>query len=298
MKRISCLFSSLLLLLFSQLSLASTLTGSTLWKIEKQVGSKQVSNYVFGTVHLPDLRVANFPLSLQSSLDQVNTIVLEVILDPETMQQLAQRMQAKSGRGIDSILTQQQLEKLQTALVKRNLSINTVKHLKPWLIATQLMLPAHSAANASLTLEMQLSEYANARNAKLAQLESADEQLDLFDTLPESEQIELLMSSVNSLDKVDDLTEVLMQAYLQGNLEKIIEMNDKLSAEEKNPRLQDLMTKLVQKRNQLMFQRMQKYIQKGHTMIAVGALHLAGEEGLLNLLQQQGWTVTPLPMKW
>ncbi|HET8704878.1 MAG TPA: TraB/GumN family protein, partial [Pseudomonadales bacterium] len=90
----------------------------------------------------------------------------------------------------------------------------------------------------------------------------------------------------------------LMQAYLQGNLDKILQISDQLSAEEKNQHLQALMDRLVQKRNHLMFERMQTYLKKGGAMVAVGALHLAGNEGLLNLLHQQGWRITPIPLQW
>ncbi|HET8706176.1 MAG TPA: TraB/GumN family protein, partial [Pseudomonadales bacterium] len=198
MKRICALFFGLFFVSLSQLAGAEGFSGSTLWKIEKQIGGRQTTNYVFGTVHLPDSRVGRFPSNLESSLSQVNTVVLEVILDPETMKKIGRRMQADRNRSIDAVLTPEQLKKLNAALNKRGLTMEAVKPLKPWLIATQLMLPPRSSDVISPPLEMQLSTYAASHKAALAQLETADEQLDLFDTLPESDQVELLMSSVNT----------------------------------------------------------------------------------------------------
>jgi uncharacterized protein YbaP (TraB family) len=43
-----------------------------------------------------------------------------------------------------------------------------------------------------------------------------------------------------------------------------------------------------------MAERMRQYLQQGNAFVAVGALHLPGEEGLLNLLEQQGYTVRRL----
>jgi len=277
---------------------ANALSGSTLWRLEKKVSDRTLVNYVFGTVHLPDPRVASFPAPLQSSLKQVDAIVLEVILDKAAISKMGQRMLAAPGRSVDTLLTETQLQKLRQALAQRQVSVEAVKHLKPWLIATQLMLPARSPASASATLEMQLSQYASLHKAKLAQLETVDEQLDLFDKLTEADQIEMLMSATNNFDQVDKFTEALMQAYLRGDLEQLQQISDKISAEESNPRLRALMTRLVDDRNRLMLDRMQGFINKGNAMIAVGALHLAGKNGLLQSLEQQGWILKPVPMVW
>lgn len=298
MKRFFSPVVALLFIFVTSSVWADALSGSTLWRLEKKVSDRTLVNYVFGTVHLPDPRVASFPAPLQSSLEQVDTIVLEVILDKTAMSKMGQRMVARPGRGVDALLTEQQMQKLRQALAQRQVSVEAVKHLKPWLIATQLMLPARSPAGASATLEMQLSQYANLHKATLAQLETVDEQLDLFDRLTEADQIDMLMSAANNFDQVEKFTEALMQAYLRGDLEQLQQISDKISVEESNPRLRALMTRLVDDRNRLMLDRMQVFINKGNAMIAVGALHLAGRTGLLNSLEQQGWTLKSVPMVW
>ncbi len=297
------LIVSALIFFAPQTLFAEVWSGSTLWKIEKdtdagKIGAKKITNYVFGTVHLPDARVSQFPENLDASLNQVHTIVLEVILNQQAMQEMAGRTHMNSGKTIESLLTSADVLKLKQTLNKRMISYDAIKSFKPWLIASQLMLPSNYGKKITPSIELQLEAIADSRNIQLGQLETVDEQLDLFDKLASRDQVDMLLSTLDMFDQVDDLTESLMQAYLQGDLIKLFEMNDKLNADEKNPHLRELMVELIQHRNQRMFQRMQKYIMKGDAMIAVGALHLPGDAGILNLLHQAGWKLTPVTMKW
>lgn len=292
------LIISALIFFEPQALFAEVWSGSTLWKIEKDVDAKKITNYVFGTVHLPDSRVSQFPENLNASLNQVRTIVLEIILNQQAMQQMAARTHMTTGKTIESLLTPADVLKLKQTLNKRMVPYDAIKSFKPWLIASQLMLPANDGKNITPGIELQLETIASAKNIQLGQLETVDEQLDLFDKLASKDQVDMLLSTLEMFDQVDDLTETLMQAYLQGNLLKLYEMNDKLNADEKNVHLRALMVELIQHRNQRMFQRMQKYISKGDAMIAVGALHLPGDAGILNLLHQTGWKLTPVTMTW
>jgi hypothetical protein len=84
--------------------------------------------------------------------------------------------------------------------------------------------------------------------------------------------------------------EKLRQAWLARDLVQLEKVgNEQLP--DNNPAAKRLMDSLLDKRNHKMLQRMQPRLKEGRAFIAVGALHLAGQRGLLNLLSEQGYTV-------
>ena len=83
----------------------------------------------------------------------------------------------------------------------------------------------------------------------------------------------------------------MLNAYLSGDLKKLVAIAN--SQQPGDKRLAKLInTKLIYERNQRMFNRMLNHLQAGNTFVAVGALHLPGEMGLLNKLRMAGYTVT------
>ncbi|RLA01854.1 MAG: TraB/GumN family protein, partial [Gammaproteobacteria bacterium] len=122
-------------------------------------------------------------------------------------------------------------------------------------------------------------------------LETIREQLDLFDTMPESDQVILLRDAVDNLSELDAMNAELLAVYKQRDIEGLLALNE-VSMQTGDQRLaKDFQKRVIDDRNHLMAERMQQYLQQGKAFVAVGALHLPGEEGLLNLLEQQGYTV-------
>jgi len=122
-------------------------------------------------------------------------------------------------------------------------------------------------------------------------LETIREQLDLFDSMPESDQVILLRDAVDNLSELDAMNAELLAVYKQRDIEGLLALNE-VSMQTGDQRLaKDFQKRVIDDRNHRMAERMQQYLQQGKVFVAVGALHLPGEEGLLNLLEQQGYTV-------
>ena len=83
----------------------------------------------------------------------------------------------------------------------------------------------------------------------------------------------------------------LLTAWKQRDLARLVEINEAELAVGGEQFAADFQNRLVVHRNHLMAERMQPYLKQGKAFIAVGALHLPGETGLLNLLEQRGYTV-------
>lgn len=124
----------------------------------------------------------------------------------------------------------------------------------------------------------------------LAEFEGAEQQLAIFDSLPEAEQRDLLASVIRSAPAAREETRKLQQAWLRGDVQTLEALDhDGLLAD---PELRDA---LLVRRNAAWTKALMQRLQGGdRPLVAVGALHLVGKDGLVARLQAQGYRVTRL----
>jgi uncharacterized protein len=130
------------------------------------------------------------------------------------------------------------------------------------------------------------------QDKKVYGLETIQEQLALFDSMPEVDQVTLLKDALDRFPELDALHAELLAVYRQRDLDGLLAIN-KASMQTGDVRFAcEFQRRVIDERNHRMAERMQPYLQQGKAFVAVGALHLPGDEGLLNLLEQQGYTVS------
>jgi hypothetical protein len=135
-------------------------------------------------------------------------------------------------------------------------------------------------------MDVYLYKYAKSKGKKTTGLETMDEQQAVFDLFT----IEQVVEAIEDYEKGEDVSyEDYIRVYQSSNLEKLQELNK--MEEAKNEKF---MKALLQDRNKVMSDRMPKFMKEASTLFAVGAGHLAGEEGLLTMLEGKGFTVSPI----
>jgi len=140
-------------------------------------------------------------------------------------------------------------------------------------------------------LDLVLYQRAQSLKKEVAGLETIREQMDLFDTLSEDEQINLLRDALNNLDQLPTIFQALLDHYLKQDLQGLVEINQQLldsSASELADRFQ---VKAVDERNFRMVERLVAPLAQGGAFVAVGALHLPGEQGMLRMLERRGYRI-------
>ncbi|PLY17156.1 MAG: TraB/GumN family protein [Sedimenticola sp.] len=277
------------LLLFS-ISLAVQGEGSgyssgLLFQIHKP-GTEQ--SYLFGTMHSEDRRVLELAKPVLDTLERTRRLVLEMRLDPEAMLTSMTAMILSDGRELQQILGQALYD--ETRIAAENIGIPEValRKFKPWAVATLLSLPT---SNTGLFLDAMLYQEAIAGGMEVIGLENAQEQLAVFEGIPEADQVILLKSTLEHLDQIPDTLDDLLDAYLARDLKKLVDLSNSLQGESDQRVMQAFQQAVVTDRNIRMVQRLIPIIADAPAVIAVGALHLPGDEGLLALLRKQGFTV-------
>ena len=145
---------------------------------------------------------------------------------------------------------------------------------------------------AGMFLDRVLYSEAKHRGIALYGLETAQEQLTVFDHFSMRDQVRMLQETVDNYDKFSHLLEQLTQAYLARDLAQMVALNQKYMQIGDRKLADKLMDSLIYERNLRMVQRMRPRLKDGNAFVAIGALHLPGEKGVLRLLQNRGYTVS------
>jgi uncharacterized protein len=281
---------------------AKTLNGaSRLWKIEKAGTS---TSYLFGTMHLTDPRVIDLTPQAQSAFDSVGTIVIESteILDPnvaaKALQARPDLMMFTDEKTLSSYLDPTQTDLLDKGLKSRGISLAAVNKMKPWLIAGMVSLPACEAQrkkSGASFLDIKLAKDAAAKAKKVLGLETISEQLDAMASLPMELHINGLLDSLALGATIDDVMETMIVLYTEGKIGTIVPFLKTVSGTDSNSKSYgQLEEAMITARNKTMRDRGLPILEKGSAFIAVGALHLPGEHGLIELLRKQGYAVSAI----
>lgn len=273
--------------------------GALLWRIEK---AGIAPSYLFGTMHLSDPRVVQLPAAAGEAFEGAKTIVIETtdILDQSKMMEaMAQRpelMMFTDGTSLFSLLNEADRQAVEKALAARNIPPSSVARMKPWMLATILALPrcelARKAAGEPV-LDAKLAQDALADGKQLGGLETAIDQLEAMASLPMDFHLRGLVETLELGDRVEDVMETMVQLYLNGETAAFWPFFRVALPEQAgiDGGFADFEERLIIARNHTMAQNAVPFIERGAAFIAVGAMHLPGEEGLISLLRQAGFQV-------
>ena len=275
---------SALLLLLSSLAQGQS---SLLWKVDGKNLKK--TSYIFGTIHIIPQKDYFEPVGMVEALERSELYVGELNLTDSSAigLEMMSNMAMKNDTTLDMLLSPQDYKKLDSFFVsKMGMGIELFKSLKPILISTML-LPLTSGEEVT-SYEMELLKKANQKGIPMAGLESVSEQMSFIDQLPYSYQAKELMKVMDGEVKDDDFT-VLIEAYKSQNIDALAEEIKKQT--QSSIAMESI---LLNDRNKNWIPKIEQLIQKQSCFIAVGAGHLGGNVGIIKLLRQKGYTLTPV----
>lgn len=285
---VACLLAVVFLQWFTPLRASEDKNHGLLWELSKP-GIEPA--YLFGTIHSEDPEVLQLPQPVQQAIDRCNTVVLEMLLDAEAMMYSSTAMLMMDGRMLSDIIGKPLFRQTASAIRSRGIQELVLERMKPWAAAVILSMPA---SETGLVLDMMLYQSALEQGKSVHGLETAEEQLNVFEALSEKDQVLLLQDAVENFPALDALHAELLEAYKQRDLAGLMALGEAAMQAGDQQLADEFQQHLVVDRNHRMSDRMQVYLRQGEVFIAVGALHLPGEEGLLKLLEQQGFTVRRL----
>ncbi len=277
------------------------ITKPLLWQIEGRDGAPV---FLFGTMHVADPRLTTLPPVVEAAVDRADALFCELDMDPVNQMReqmaLAGKIMIPPPRTLKDVLSPELYGRVDAYMRKKNHGIGLQPPLtsfKPWLIGVQLLqldLPKGDALDKVL--------YMRAKQAgkQVGGLETTAEQLGVFDSMSEEEQVEGLEESLDKLEEALEKGEPphaeLMKAYLSGDVAEIVKIAEK-EYDPEDPDDVAFRQAMLIDRNVRMVDRIVDKLEKEPNksfFFAVGAAHWPGEEGMLELLKQKGYEVRRL----
>ena len=273
---------------------------SIFWKIEKP-GLRP--SWLLGTMHVTDPRVLSLPKGAADASHGADTIVVESdeILDEK---KAALALLAKpeltmftDGSTIGKFLSAEDNARLEAGLKQRGIPLAAVSRMRPWMIASVVALPPCEIARKAeggQFLDQKLAVEAAAAGKQVKGLETLAEQLQAMADLPVEFHLKSLLDTLQLGDRMKDVVETMTDLYLSGNIGATMPMLKTVSpdSEKDDEDYGAFEQRIILDRNKVMAERAAPILAAGNVFIAVGALHLPGDEGLVALLRSQGFTVT------
>jgi len=275
--------------------------GALLWKIERD---GRPTSYLFGTVHLTDERVTKLSPAVEQAIGQSKTIALEVsdISDKATATVIAQSaplVMFTDGRRLDGLLSGTEYDTVKRIISRSGMPSDLAALFKPWIVT--MILSVSDCERASIqqgarVLDMKLAEVGKARGMQVVGLETIPEQLQAMASVPEPQQLDMLRASLKFADRTNDLMETLVHLYLDRKISAAMPFQIALAKQVGigDEAFAGFQEKLLTDRNVKMRATAEPLLEQGSVFIAIGALHLPGKQGLVALLREAGYTVTPI----
>ena len=273
-----------------------------LWKLEHPEYPNRIPSYLFGTMHVSDDRLAKLSPAVENALSNSRRIALEVeSTSSDRLQEAFGAMQAEmalpKSQGLEKMLSAAELARLTDIVKQSGLPAEVTARLRPWVL-TMLMSTSEcqikrirSGKNA---LDGELAAIAENRGMGTFGLESLEMQFQTLASIPDADQLSILKATLKGYDKMDDYTETMLQLYLKRDLGKIWPLQVALA--ERNGASKTAFDtfgeSMIMSRNVRMRDRAMMHIAYGGVFIAVGALHLPGKKGLVELFREAGYNVT------
>lgn len=284
----------------------AVLLGSTLgccaqllWEISGNGLEKP--SYLFGTHHIAPISVLDSVPGFNKALASVDKVYGELVMS-EAMTPASQQIMLSYGTApqdslLTTVLTASQIDSLNTVL-KRYMgpmaSANNFAPLKPAMLNTVLALMQSQVAFPNFDSSKQLDGEIQKRGAEagkeIGSFETIDDQCKAMFGTPIVNQAESLMDMVRNDDKAAGIAIRLAKAYLAGDLNTMLAIME-------DPELggdEEWTERMLNKRNANWMRVMAGLLPTASILIAVGAGHLPGDKGLINLLRKEGYTVKPV----
>lgn len=274
------------------------LTNTLLWEVTHPIS--KVSSYIFGTIHLIPEDKFNISDSLTHCINRVDEIFFEIDLsgmeDLGNLHTLLSKMIMKNDTLISDLLPEDKSTLLFQKLNERGIPPFIVEKIKPIFISMILESPSltdnkegEDALNMK-SYEIELNAMAVEMGKEIKGLETIEEQIDLFDNIPYALQAEMLLDNLNN-DEPENLKNIDHSLFDLYKAQDLNEINKMMNADSDLSGFNHI---LLDKRNIDWVNSIIKLDNKQSYLFAVGAGHLPGANGIIQLLKNEGYQFRPM----
>lgn len=251
------------------------------------------SSYLFGTIHIICSEDYFVPKGFDEALQEVQQIALEIDMDdPNLMASMQQLSVMPSGMHLKKLLSEEEYNTVAQFFID-SLGVPAQQFemmgvIKPMILSSMTIQKAITCSTTKM-YETELVTKATEMKKEVVGVETIKDQFDAFDKTSFEDQAKMLYDGIAKFDEGKEVFSKLVAAYKSQSVTDTYAMIKESSEEYENFEQDLLIT-----RNENWIPVMKKMAEEKSTFFAVGAGHLGGQKGVLQLLKDAGYTITPV----
>lgn len=266
-----------------------------IWQVERPGGSP---SYLFGTMHVTDPRVFDLPEAVETAFERAQIAVFEVdYRRRSSRKELNRFLNLPNGQNLKEVVGYDTYRDLRELMRDNVIPYYDYARRQPWVawmaIARKEITVGLQQDPERPMLDDWLALRARKAGKEVSFLETDLEQWQAFGGLPMDDQVSMLRSAIGSFYNARTRVK-RVDLYLQGDLALRYALWERSLSHLDPAVAQRYTNRLIVDRNHRMVERMLPLLEEASSFVAIGALHMPGEEGILRILEQQGFIVTRL----
>ncbi|MCO5249720.1 MAG: TraB/GumN family protein [Chitinophagales bacterium] len=248
-------------------------------------------SYLFGTIHVIASDDYFLKDNIVKKLYDAKQLVMEIDIKNSNTPLIAEKSVLPDDKTIKDYLSEEDYRKIESYFADSlgqpiALFKTAYARLKPFFL--QQIIYLKYLGNNPSSYESEFMEKVMDKNVKILGLETLEDQIAIIDHLSIEEQYKNLIQAIQEGPEQKEYLDELIRVYKEMDINKLHEMIVD------NEDFKDISNTFVDERNIKWIPKLQSFFKEGSTFVAVGAGHLGGEKGLIQLLRNVGYTVEPI----
>lgn len=270
---------------------------SLLWKVSGK--DLKSPSYVYGTIHIQDNRVFSFDSTIViGALESCEAFAMEILMDEIDPKELQKSMYMPKGKTLNNMMSKEDYDLLDKVCKKKlHASVMFMNTLKPFFLSSAIS-QADIPQDQTEALDLYFLKKARNSGKHCYGVEKYEVQVNAIDAISLKDQVNMLVEQLHQLGVEDTVSDDgndfqnLLHAYMSFDLEEMIALSNDESMPAKFNKV------FLIDRNKGMAKNFALIAREHSLFCAVGAAHLGGPKGVLNLLRKMGYTVEPVLFQW
>ena len=267
---------------------ATDTTGSPVWAVRGEHNTV----YLGGSVHALKAQDAKLPAAFDHAYADAQALVMELDPEADTVSWILEHGKLEQGRTLKDAIDAERYARVQAEATRLGLPMELLDEVKPWVAGIQLsqMQQIQLGSDSQYGVEGQLQRRARADGKPIQGIATLPEQMGALDGLSDEEQANFLDAMVTQMQVLEAETASMLSAWRVGDTRKLAEQAENIY--KASPVLHQA---LLVERNRRWLPRVEKLLrEKDNYFVVVGAAHLVGNVGLLEMLKRDGFEVRQL----
>ncbi len=280
-----------------------TLAHALLWQISHP--EMDEPSYLFGTIHMIKSDDYFLPQGLLTAIDQTDEMVFEIDMaamsDMSQMMGMMSKLTMEGDTTLKTLLSEEDYEVVANFFKEKGLPLFFLEKIKPMFLSALVGMDGDIPMGGSgmpdlgsalgdgmKSYEFELNSIAESASKNVSGLETIDFQMSIFDKISYQSQAKYLVESIHQKEGGNTMESDIFKMYTSMNINK---MAESLSSDDD---IEGMEEALLTERNINWIPLIEEQMKRKPTLFAVGAGHLGGENGVIRLLQAEGYKVTPI----